>query len=253
MIRKKCFFGTCTKNPNITIPENIPKNETQISLQVKEYFHGRRPNTNPYNSFIIIARHPIQRFISFYLHKHPNSGLAKNKDKHGFYTCFPTIDILANFEIIYKNNEDCKIKAIGFFRTSQMHKMYTQDVTNTTADRKNKNRKKEENEVFLLRTEFFWDDWQSINTMLGGGKITKVKSITHYECSAHKPTITNRTISSNGMKTLCYYMCRDIQAYTLLLKRAVNLNGNEKSISWKMLNDTCPYIISLDECPSITS
>ena len=104
-----------------------------------------------------------------------------------------------------------------------------------------------------IKMQIIKDDWQSINTMLGGGKITKVKSITHYECSAHKPTITNRTISSNGMKTLCYYMCRDIQAYTLLLKRAVNLNGNEKSKSWKMLNDTCPYIITLDECPSITS
>ena len=85
--------------------------------------------------------------------------------------------------------------------------------------------------------------------MLGGGTITKVKSISHYECSTQMPTVTNRTVSANGMRTLCYYLCKDIEAYVKLLDSAVNLNESEKKISWDMIHDTCPHVISMDACP----
>ena len=96
-------------------PENMPKNETQTSSQTKDYFHGTRHNANPWNWFAIIAWHPAQIFASFYFNKHPSNGLVKNKDGHRVWKYFPTIDALANFEITCKINDDCKIKAIGFF------------------------------------------------------------------------------------------------------------------------------------------
>ena len=101
-------------------------------------------------------------------------------------------------------------------------------------------------EIFILRSEYFWKDWQNINTLLGGGKVYKVDSITHYECT--RPKITNRTISDDGMRNLCYFLCSDIQLYKKLLRKSVNLNEQETRMSWMELNFSCPVEMNRNDC-----
>ena len=81
--------------------------------------------------------------------------------------------------------------------------------------------------------------------MLGGGSIVKGKVITHVK--KKEPVVTNRTISAQGLKNLCYYLCSEIQIYKLVLKRSVNLNETDRLLPLQSINETCPIETSMDE------
>merc|ERR1712154_380102 len=98
--------------------------------------------------------------------------------------------------------------------------------------------------------EQFWDDWRTINIMLGGsGDIHKVKKITHSK--GKKLPVTNRTISKEGIKNICRVLCTEIQLYKQLIWRGVNLDIEDKKLSLKALENTCPVQTSIDECPNV--
>jgi len=83
--------------------------------------------------------------------------------------------------------------------------------------------------------------------MLGGGKINRVNSITHYECST--PKVTNRTVSKEGISNLCRHLCTDIQWYKKLITSAINSNDEDKMTTFDELKKTCPIEASLTKYP----
>ena len=174
-----------------------------------------------------------------YLHSHPLNGIFPGLGKKGIHGCYPEVNDLATnglrLTIPFDEKDKCQNKATAYAQKHSKYSHYSEDVLE---------RKKE---IFVLRAEHFWDDWQNINYMLGGGKITKVDSVTHYECST--PVVTNRTVSEEGIRNLCYHLCGDIQWYKRLILSAVNLNEEDKSISLKELEKTCPVEARSTICP----
>merc|ERR1711862_53485 len=173
MIRRKCTLPSNTKCQQY-VSENRDKKfipyETQISLQVKEYFHVRKPNIQKYNSFIVTVRHPLHRIVSWFLHNHPLNKITTRipiNDK--VYNCFVQIDDLAtnglntntdNINNDKTNEHKCKIAARIFIHQHLKYKFYTQELLQP--------RYKSRKEIFVLRAEHFWNDWHNINTILGG-------------------------------------------------------------------------------------
>ena len=70
-----------------------------------------------------------------------------------------------------------------------------------------------------MRTEYF-GDWQNINTILEGGTIVKGKEITDER--KKRPVVNNRTMSTEGIKNICYYLFSETKLCELVLKRSVN-------------------------------
>ena len=92
MIRRRCTRPSqngCDQFVYEYEHHNIPANETQISLQVQEYFHQRAVKAENYNTFIVTARDPVYRVISWYLHSHPLNDNVGFKAKKGVKSCEP--------------------------------------------------------------------------------------------------------------------------------------------------------------------
>jgi len=242
MIRRRCTLkkeSSCAEYVAKNEINNIPHKETQISLQVQEYYHTRKPNVTKYESFIVTVRHPIDRMLSWYLHHHPKNKLIPNRTLNHFFHCFDQVDDLATVGL-KENKGSCSRVAHRCIRGNYVrcHHMYLNYhfYTNELLQQESKNSK----EIFVLRTEHFWEDWQSINSMLDGSNITRTKHHTHRERRKNKILVTNRTISKEGMSNACRVLCEEIQLYKKLIEKAVNLNKHDKMISFIELNKTCP-------------
>ena len=63
--------------------------------------------------------------------------------------------------------------------------------------------------------------------------------------------VTNRTISFQGRRNVCFWLCEEIQLYKRLLWRGINLSEGDREVSLERINDTCPEetLLPLDaEC-----
>lgn len=254
MIRRQCTFSSdiaCAKHIAVEEYKSIPKsNETQISKQVQEYYHVRKVNATKYNSFIISVRHPIDRLISWFLHEHPLNGLLprrKDDDILNLFECYKEINDLATIGLqpTLSNDEKkryCQLLAryyvTGKLNRSQHSTANYHYYTNDLLHEYNSSQK----EIFLLRTNYFWKDWESINYILGGGhnSTIEINHHTHRQNKEHKVIVSNRTISLGGLVNFCKFLCAEIQLYKELIYRAANLNDMDKDTSLNELKETCP-------------
>merc|ERR1712129_62596 len=92
-------------------------------------------------------------------------------------------------------------------------------------------------EVYVVRTEFLWNDVKSISDLIGGGFTSEGRSYTH---ETGEEQVTNRTISQQGILNACYFLCPEIQVYKQLILGALNLLKQDKIDSLKLLHKTCP-------------
>ena len=173
------------------------------------------------------------------MHSHPLNGITS--DSRTTHRCYREVDDLTTNglrrTIPLDEKSECQNEAVAYTLRNRKFGFYARDVL------------EKKKEIFVLRAEHYWDDWQKINNMLGGGQITKVDSVTHYECST--PVVTNRTVSKEGIRNLCYYLCKDIQWYKVLILSGVNLSDEDKRISFKELQKTCPDEAKRSTCPRI--
>ena len=234
MIRRRCTFSNSNKCDRFVYEnehKNTPANETQISLQVQECFHQRslrRKHRAKYTSFIVKARNPVYRLISWYLHLNPLNGISKSYKHSKVHACYSQVDNLATKGLsnIGKNNV-CQKIAAQFIKSNKKFNYYAGGLMRA------------QKEIFVLRAEHFWDDWQQINYMLGGGKASRVDSITHYKC--YTPV--------ESMLNLCRHLYSDIQWYKNLINSGVNLSDEDKIVSFEELKKTCPFEALRPACP----
>jgi len=252
LIRKACYRqdGNCKEN-------NFIPQETEISKQVKEFFHVRPVNVEKYNSFIVAIRDPIDRLVSWFYYQHPKNELYDSHPRaKKLFECYDKIDDLAakglrkqdEDEVLTQEEKECmklahdcvagKLPTYLFSHMTLNYQFYVGELL-----------KHEEKEIFVLRTEAFWNDWQNINTFLGGGPIAKSKSYTHQK-SEIQPA-NDKTLSFQGVQNLCRVLCHEIQAYRQLIVRAKNLSEYEKYDSLMEIIKKCPSEAFLSSCDAV--
>jgi len=246
MMRNACYRAT-----GECIVKTI-RDETEISLQTEDYYHCRKPDVRKSSSFIVAIRDPIDRAVSWFLYAHPKNKMLPHVNEYSekLYQCYDQINDLTTVGLSPTNGKttavenECKKFAkecIGGKldnhvcpHMSMNYKFYTEDLL-----------KEENKEIFVLRTEAFWEDWQKINTMLGGGNVKKIKDITH---SKNQQPVTSRDMSKDGLRNLCRVLCTEIQHYTQLIKRSVNLDPPEKARSLARIWEKCPIETTSSNC-----
>merc|ERR1711862_337047 len=226
----------------------------QIAHKVKEYFHVRKPRIDEYKSFIITSRNPVDRMISWFIYAHPKNNLLHSYDKSTeLFDCYDQVDDLVTYGLQKQTNDTLKTtsgkscqeiaqdviqgKPSYYLHMAKNYEYYTSDILQDAR-----------NEIFLLRTENFWSDWQKINFMLGGGSIKKHKVATHRKGKEGSMKVTSRSISDEGLRNACYSLCHEIQLYKELLNRAVNLSKNDKMRSFQNLKESCPLETESSTC-----
>ena len=55
--------------------------------------------------------------------------------------------------------------------------------------------------------------------------------------------------SKEGLENVCRVLCTEIQLYKKLIWRGVNLDVEDKKLSLKELENTCPIQANVDDCP----
>jgi len=257
MIRRRCFTSDEAGCKEEEFLKRKIKNESEISKQVKEYYHGRRPDVSKYPSFIVTVRDPIDRIVSAYLFEHLTHVKAR---------CYKTVDdfvtiglklpesIDGNFTLCQwlafqstRGACDCPRGNKNGLSMTQYHQIlhsfanyhyYVGELL-----------QHDEKEIFVLRTEELSEDWWHLNKLLGGRdeRPHNVEKVTHR--SADK--VQNRTMSSEGVQNLCHVLCEEIQLYKKLIIRAKNLDESAKYNSLRRLGSRCPYEVSVENCPPL--
>lgn len=241
LVAATCYsmVSPCERKKNIA-------NETEISKQVQDYFHVRKPDTENFSSFIVMVRDPIDRIVSWFLYQHPDNGFGRNgPEALELWNCYHDVDDLATrglapiseMQDLSVREKECmklaadafagKTEILVFLHLNMNYQWYTEDILQET-----------DNEIFVLRTEHFWDDWQKINHMLGGGKTNAAKSVTHFEGKTR--AVDSRYVSPEGVENLCRVLCTEIKFYEELIERAVNIETDEKVSMLLDLTKKCP-------------
>jgi hypothetical protein len=105
-------------------------------------------------------------------------------------------------------------------------------------------------DIYVVRNENKWDDFHTINLMLGG-------TATSFYPSSSSPSSqlpharenggsSNRTIPTLARPSLCKVLCDEIHVYLAVLKRAINLHERQYMQSLKELYESCG-LTSTDE------
>lgn len=126
-------------------------------------------------------------------------------------------------------------------------------------------RRSDDKELFVIRAEHLQDDWIVINQMLSGSTtwnnfdnnsssfdVPPVSLQERQNAAQRKDLIVyNKTSSRDGITNLCRALCREIQIYKALIRRAVNLQAKDWEISLRELQAVCPNETSLQprSCP----
>jgi len=242
MIRKKCFLRhACNETLKIF-------NETEISLQTEDYFHTRKPQMDAFTSFIVTTRNPVERAVSWFLFRHPKNFFG-NYDpiREKLFECYDQVNDLTTIGLalpVKGGENECENFAKACIGGKSEHcdhmrwnyEFYTLEILD-----------KREKEIFVLRAEALWEDWQKINTMLGGGPVTRTRAVTHYKQGKNR-IVFNRTMSEEGMHNLCRVLCSEIQLYKKLISSATNLNVTERAETLKDLWDKCPNEATSSKC-----
>lgn len=244
--------NVCSRVKNATLDE-LKSHETQISKLVTQNYHVRKDNLNKFTSFLVTARHPIDRLISWFLYQHPLNDCENWEENYTessafkVFECYPELDKLVRNGLRMNGNSDCEKAAFdcvigkdkGCEHMYHNYEWYLNGILNDP----NK-------EIFVLRTENFWDDWESINNILGGSseEIQKIEPVTHtknrFTGEQKNYSVTNRTMSQEGLANACHVLCNEIQVYRQLLTRATNLNDNDRRLSIQKISETCPLEVN---------
>lgn len=253
----------CKKSNNNDNISNTFNKTNRISLYVKGIYHEIPlreediKNKNKYTSYIITIRHPIHRVISAYSYSNPRNYNTKIT-KDSIYKCYLTPNMFftkglsSSLSSIDEKDKGCKIFAVNALKGNVKagcphfyynYNYYTEQILSMNNEA--------QHDIFLIRTEQFWQDWTSIHEYLGGNPnaILKIKPKTHYEKRNISKSANNRNISINGIRNACRILCNEIQIYKKLLMVGINLNDTDRLLSLKELNHTCPIETNASFCP----
>jgi hypothetical protein len=109
--------------------------------------------------------------------------------------------------------------------------------------------------ILVIRNEHIVDDYNSIESMLGGKKDALDSSLLPVN-NSHETNSTDLYLSDESIVALCRALCNEIQMYKTILHRAENFNADDLQTSMDELEKKCPKESTADSCtdelPDIT-
>lgn len=231
-----------------------------------------------YNSFLFTVRHPLDRILSWFYHTKRH--IQKSKKKAVYLNsigCFRDANEFALSIVIpsqlrtESQHQHSRVLSAEKNQSTHCNKinLNTFDVTrgkrgtvlnhpvynyeyylrltrkfenNTTVEGAEARRYP----ILVLRQEYLSQDWYKLEKAFGGGgETTKKDNLERFETKVNgaNSTISStswRSLSKEERNNLCVALCRDIQAYKVILHRAVNLNQTEVQRSIEEVVEACP-------------
>ena len=234
---------------------------TAIAKYVTQRIHlepAPAVNNTKFDSFLITLRNPIDRIISWYYYLHPNylpPKLPRHKagcDNFAFFQCWPTLQEFTNIGLdkSRENKDDddddktiqCKTMAKEIATGARhcwhnywnFNRTYSPLLQAAATDDV-----RQRPEIFAIRTEHTWEDWQIIDKMLGGtGKLDETPITKNQFTSEYR----NKTLDGIGRNNLCHALCEEIQIYKRLLILSRNLCPVDKQQSIQECQNEVPYV-----------
>jgi len=247
--------------------------ESAVSRIVEHYYHvpdfWRLPESN-HNIYIVSVRDPYDRAVSAFLFHHPENvkyfqlKLTKREKYYAplAYRCFPTLESFASLLSSHGGNqpsscnypypknviepENCAALACatihGLIRLVFTHFFFNyRNILDTKIPTE------PERITFALRQERLWNDWTSLNQMLGQTETVVIPTgdkASYRNVSGWKLPVT-RQISEEGRRKLCWALEPEYFAYFRFIQRARNLDENDLEDCKKVAARNCP-VIDLD-------
>lgn len=248
-----------------------------------EYFHLRKPEVANYRDWIALVRDPIARIRSSWIFEHPlNSNYRRGKPygppslRWKLYDCYPTLNDAVTIGLssptVATTDDDCAALAKTIFSGQGMEgkgmnvygmphfqcnfRYYYHDLLSDEPQVGSGPKR-----IFVVRTKHMLNDLNAIHNLLGTGNdagddtfpFVTLRPDSHFQSGRELP-MTDRRISSEGMRNLCHFICEEIQIYKQLLQRAVNVRstklGEDPAMLMPELFDNCPEQVRSDRCPA---
>ena len=227
----------------LTVHENIRPNLVKAFI-----------SQNNVTSFLFTLRNPIDRALSAFDMRNPaNEGTSKNEPKRSllreFYVdCFPTMQDLADIlsrkkraEYTNLKNEVADCFKLGSWTITGRGHFLVNDhlVVNYDEYAKVSTKAFPVKEIFAIRTEKFWHDVEILEHALGGKKRAfqhlQNYSFTH---GSHEYVSKSR-LDEEGKVSICCFLSDENEIYEDLMRRAVNIQEEEKIESLHKLYNDC--------------
>ena len=181
-------------------------------------------------NYLISVRNPLDRLLSVFVYERPSveDGFFTNKEQNRlqiYRECgFRTLNELAEQGLAPEGTASpvCKKRASEYVQGLQRfgyhaffnYQYYLKEL-----------RLAESAKLFVIRNEHMVDDWNRIESILGGTQV--VQKLSHVNSSDGKRLEGDRILSERARHLLCEALRDEIQAYKTILHQAVNLNKQD--------------------------
>mmetsp|Transcript_9001 Transcript_9001/g.17961 ORF Transcript_9001/g.17961 Transcript_9001/m.17961 type:complete len:413 (+) Transcript_9001:142-1380(+) len=201
-------------------------------------------------NYLFVIRNPLARALSAFNYakpdlseKHPFS--KKYKDKEIYVDCdFWTLNDLAERGLVKGNNgasDECKDrakKALLGTENNLVHWFYNYQFYYESMP--------PDANIVVIRNEHIVDDWNAVETLLGGAADLTKESLPVNNQYEKKPEEVY--LSDAAKVVLCETLCNEIQVYKTILKRAQNINKEQYIQSMQELVTSCPKEAMEESC-----
>jgi hypothetical protein len=101
-----------------------------------------------------------------------------------------------------------------------------------------------EKEVFAIRTTHLWNDWVTVNNILGSTEDVSVpeKGTEEDTVNARRSLPVRNNLTPEGREILCQLLREEIRVYVSMLNRAVNLSNDDVQSSLDGVKNNCPLV-----------
>eukprot|EP00985_Skeletonema_marinoi_P033048 scaffold40315_cov226-Skeletonema_marinoi.AAC.8 len=203
-----------------------------------------------YNLFVV--RDPLTRALSAFNYGKQKL-LEKNstskgwvRDKELIFDCeFASLNDLAERGLVkdsHNATEECRVRAKNALlgtETSLIHWYYNYqyyyEMVSPDAN------------IVVIRNEHIVDDWNAVETLLGGDADFTQEHVPVNNAREKKPEEVY--LSDAAKVVLCETLCNEIQVYKTILKRAQNIKNEQYVQSMQELVTSCPKEAMEESCP----
>jgi len=201
-------------------------------------------------NYLFVIRNPLARALSAFNYakpdlseKHPFS--KKYKDKEIYVDCdFWTLNDLAERGLVKGNNgasDECKDrakKALLGTENNLVHWFYNYQFYYESMP--------PDANIVVIRNEHIVDDWNAVETLLGGDADFTQEHVPVNNAREKKPEEVY--LSDAAKVVLCETLCNEIQVYKTILKRALNIKNEQYVQSMQELVTSCPKEAMEESC-----
>lgn len=220
------------------------REDTKLSELVINTFHmSMRAFNRKYlnhnseeKSYLISIRNPIARIVSAFNYEHPkNKGWGPPVQRNFYNNCFDTFPKLMN-GVSNGTATDCSETAIQVLRGEGPHQISGHMYWNLYH---HASYIPETSEVFVIRTENLWDDFNDLDRQLGGNATVENHKADYGSSNFVVKSGVSFPDGSPEMIQLCCILQVETSTYQTVLLRALNLNEQQKQQTLDVVYRQC--------------